>query len=46
MPTGEGTGERLSLSNDIVTKGHGGTLMVESEAGEGNEFVINLPIRG
>ncbi|GAB4041358.1 tetratricopeptide repeat-containing sensor histidine kinase [Spirosoma gilvum] len=44
-PTGEGTGLGLSLSYDIVTKGHGGTLRVESEAGEGSEFVIELPIK-
>ena len=42
-PTGTGTGLGLSLSYDIVTQGHGGTLMVESEEGEGATFVITLP---
>ncbi|WP_177204839.1 ATP-binding protein [Hymenobacter arizonensis] len=42
-PIGEGTGLGLSLSHDIVTKGHGGTLTVESREGEGTEFVITLP---
>ena len=42
-PTGEGTGLGLSLSYDIITKGHGGTLSVESQAGEGTEFIIRLP---
>lgn len=42
-PTGEGTGLGLSLSYDIVTKGHGGTLMVETTEGSGTEFIITLP---
>jgi signal transduction histidine kinase len=42
-PAGEGTGLGLSLSHDIVTKGHGGTLTVESREGEGTEFLICLP---
>lgn len=42
-PTGQGTGLGLSLSYDIVTKGHRGTLEVESEEGEGSMFTITLP---
>lgn len=42
-PAGEGTGLGLSLSYDIVTKGHGGTLSLKSTEGEGSEFVIQLP---
>ena len=42
-PTGKGTGLGLSLSYDIVTKGHGGTLSVETEEGVGSEFIIVLP---
>jgi signal transduction histidine kinase/ligand-binding sensor domain-containing protein len=42
-PTGTGTGLGLSLSYDIVTQGHGGTLNVESEVGEGSAFVVTLP---
>jgi two-component system NtrC family sensor kinase len=43
-PTGEGTGLGLSLSYDIVTKGHGGELRVETKEGIGSEFIIQFPI--
>jgi signal transduction histidine kinase len=43
-PTGEGTGLGLSLSYDIVTKGHNGSLEVTSQAGVGTTFVISLPM--
>ncbi|MEZ5196800.1 MAG: ATP-binding protein [Bacteroidales bacterium] len=44
-PTGEGTGLGLSLSYDIITKGHGGELKVETEEGEGTEFMIQIPLK-
>jgi signal transduction histidine kinase len=43
-PSGEGTGLGLSLSYDIVTQGHSGTLTVASQEGEFTEFLISLPI--
>jgi signal transduction histidine kinase/tetratricopeptide (TPR) repeat protein len=42
-PTGEGTGLGLSLSYDIVSKGHGGDLRMETEEGVGTEFIISIP---
>jgi two-component system NtrC family sensor kinase len=44
-PTGEGTGLGLSLTYDIVVKGHGGSIQVDSLEGEGSEFTIQLPIK-
>ncbi|MBS1509238.1 MAG: hypothetical protein JST86_00240 [Bacteroidetes bacterium] len=43
-PTGQGTGLGLSLSYDIITKGHGGTLKVETKEGDGTKFIIILPV--
>jgi len=43
-PTGEGTGLGLSLTYDMVVKGHGGSIRVDSIEGEGSEFIIQLPL--
>ena len=42
-PAGSGTGLGLSLSYEIVTQGHGGTMTVESAAGEGASLMLTLP---
>ncbi len=42
-PTGQGTGLGLSLSYEIIIKGHGGELKVETQVGEFTEFTIVLP---
>jgi signal transduction histidine kinase len=41
----EGTGLGLSLSYDII-KAHGGEFKVETEVGQGTEFIISIPILG
>jgi len=43
-PTGEGTGLGLSMSYDIITKGHDGKLNVETNLGEGTTFIIQLQV--
>ncbi|NNE34785.1 MAG: HAMP domain-containing protein, partial [Rhodothermales bacterium] len=42
-PPGQGTGLGLSLSYDIVTSGHGGTLELSDRAAGGAKFVLSLP---
>lgn len=42
-PTGQGTGLGLSMSYEIITQGHDGSLTVESRLGQGTAFVIRIP---
>ncbi|TDE17634.1 sensor histidine kinase [Dyadobacter psychrotolerans] len=43
-PTGQGTGLGLSMSYDIITNAHGGSLDVETVPGKKTEFKITLPL--
>ena len=42
-PAGSGTGLGLWITYDIVVKGHGGELGLESTPGEFTEFTVLLP---
>jgi len=42
-PSGQGTGLGLSMSYEIITKGHDGDLKVETKENEGTTFTIVLP---
>jgi two-component system NtrC family sensor kinase len=44
-PSGQGTGLGLSLTYDIITKGHGGELKVDTKEGSFSEFIITLPLK-
>jgi PAS domain S-box-containing protein len=43
-PAGQGIGLGLSISYDIITKGHNGELKVNTIEGEGTEFKILIPV--
>jgi signal transduction histidine kinase/ligand-binding sensor domain-containing protein len=43
-PTGQGTGLGLSLSYDIVTKGHNGKINIKTKEGQGSQIIMLLPI--
>ncbi len=43
-PAGQGTGLGLSLSYDIITKDHGGTIDVVTKENEFTEFIVELPV--
>lgn len=44
-PIGEGTGMGLSISYQIVTERHGGSITCQSAIGEGTTFTIHIPQR-
>jgi signal transduction histidine kinase len=43
-PIGKGTGMGLSISHQIITEKHGGTLRCESQPGQGTQFWMELPV--
>ena len=41
---GKGTGQGLTLAYSVIVKKHGGTLWIETEAGRGTTFFLQLPL--
>ncbi len=41
---GKGTGLGLAIARQIIVEKHGGAIAVNSQLGEGTEFVIQLPL--
>ncbi|MGB6301257.1 MAG: PAS domain S-box protein [Rivularia sp. (in: cyanobacteria)] len=41
---GKGTGMGLSISYQIITEKHGGSIECISQPGEGSEFIISIPL--
>jgi two-component system NtrC family sensor kinase len=42
---GRGTGQGLSISRNVIVKGHGGELDFDSEIGKGTTFYVRLPLQ-
>lgn len=43
-PVGQGTGQGLTISRNIIVEKHRGSIDFESETGRGTTFIIRLPI--
>jgi len=41
---GKGTGQGLAIARDVIVNKHGGSIEVESVAGQGTTFIITLPL--
>ena len=41
---GKGTGQGLSISHDVITNKHNGTISLESEYGKGTTFTLKFPV--
>jgi PAS domain S-box-containing protein len=43
---GRGSGQGLTISRNVIVKGHKGTLDFTTEVGKGSTFVVRLPLNG
>ncbi|MEC4803648.1 MAG: response regulator [Jaaginema sp. PMC 1079.18] len=43
---GKGTGLGMAIAQQIIAEKHGGEIGVNSQLGEGTEFIIRLPLQG
>ena len=41
---GEGTGQGLAISHDVIVNKHNGRIEIDSTVGEGTSVIIHLPI--
>ena len=44
-PAGQGTGLGMSITYDVITKNHGGQLLVETEPKVGSTFTFIIPVK-
>ena len=44
-PAGQGTGLGMGITYDIITKNHGGELLVESQPKVGSTFTFIIPVK-
>ena len=44
-PAGQGTGLGMSITHEIITKNHGGQLLVETEPKVGTTFTFIIPVK-
>lgn len=42
---GQGIGQGLSISHNIITRKHGGTISFSTVLGKGTEFIVQLPVK-
>ena len=43
---GKGTGQGLAIARAVIVDKHGGSIRVETEAGKGTTFILELPMNG